>query len=406
MAEEGGLFSGLKFTDIFFPAAASVASMYNPHIGRGLQTGLNMFNSFQDFQNSARYYKQLKEQNERQQAGVDEARAGLDVLVGTYQDRYDAAGGQMGAGDPRREGPILDESETSKHTLFGEEGPELADPGNFSLHMKEMEGIKEEAALAGGPMGQALDLGMEEIANPKFSDINTESIAENSVLALEQANLQNLMDNQAYNRTLFTAAPGVAAQASTQGSFQDLSAGYRDAARKKDLLAAMQQQESSAELAELERQAQVRQVEVLQKVYDESDKEKYERSVSYAERFSLPKDPTAPLTYSQQRQLGSAIYSAYQDSQNPGILEDAREAGAVRALQLALEAKDRGLPVPEYMQEAVAQYELATTGQVYPGMPSHEPTGAVPAGDEKKTTKGYSTDVVTFSDNLFGPPQG
>lgn len=393
MAEDGGLFSGLKFTDIFFPAAGAVASMYNPHIGRGLQTGMNMFNSFQDFQNSARYYKQLKEDNERQQAGIEEAKAGIGVSISDIQG--DIAGLPGLQRDMRDEGPLLDESQTSKYSLFGDEGPELADPGNFSLHMKELEDIKQQAALTGGPSGQALGLGVDEITNPRFSEIDMDAIVANDEVSGQQEALEMLLRQEEKMLSFMQAAPGVATQGSSLAGYVPLDAAFRDEARRKDLLAAFEQQDRSAELAEIERQAQQRQVQATTDIYSAENQRQERVARQYAEDFSMPKDPSAPLSYTQQRQLGSAIYSAYQDSKNFGIEENARTAGAQRALSLALEAKNRGLPVPEYMLEAVAQYELATTGQVYPA--------DNPANTEKKDTGVVvSPAAVQTANRIFG----
>ena len=82
MADEG-LFDNLKFTDILFPAGAAIASAYNPYIGYGLQTGLNVFNSMSEFQNNLRYWKRIKEQQERDDKALDSLRQGIDENV-TY----------------------------------------------------------------------------------------------------------------------------------------------------------------------------------------------------------------------------------------------------------------------------------------------------------------------------------
>jgi len=81
MASEDGLFSGMRFTDILFPAAASIASAYNPYIGRGLQTGMNLFNTMASFQQSAKYWKHLKQQQEEQERAITEGQGGMDVIL-------------------------------------------------------------------------------------------------------------------------------------------------------------------------------------------------------------------------------------------------------------------------------------------------------------------------------------
>jgi hypothetical protein len=74
MADEG-LFSGLKFTDVLFPALAAGASAYNPYIGYGLQTGMNVFNTMGQFQNDLKKWKMIREEQERMDAAADEYKA-------------------------------------------------------------------------------------------------------------------------------------------------------------------------------------------------------------------------------------------------------------------------------------------------------------------------------------------
>ena len=410
MAEDGGLFSGLKFSDIWFPAAASIASMYNPHIGRGLQTGMNLFNSFQDFQNSSRYYKQLKEQQEREQSGIDSARAGIEKEIGLIQG--DIAGLPAGnlRGDPRFQKPLLDESETSKHTLFGEEGPRLADPGQFSLHMRDMAGLQEEE-----PPTQQLELGIESLANPRFSEINTESIALNSEMEGQREALDRLLRQQELNLSLLPAAPGVAAQGAMQAGYVPLDAAYRDEARRKDLLAAFEQQQRDFELAELERQAEIQAVREKQQIYDASTQKEQDWSWRYAEKFNLPKDKAAPLSYSQERSLKAGAYRAYQDWQDPNKSEEAQEAGLQEALAAATEMKDRGIVLPKYLQDILDQYEALITGETIPpslppgaAAPSHTPgqyPGATsPTVNTKPRNQQQPTqDAITTGASWFGP---
>jgi hypothetical protein len=87
MASEDGLFNGLRFTDILFPAAASIASAYNPYIGRGLQTGMNLFNTMANFQQSAQYWKQLKQQREDQEQAILEGQGGLDLILERLREK-------------------------------------------------------------------------------------------------------------------------------------------------------------------------------------------------------------------------------------------------------------------------------------------------------------------------------
>lgn len=98
MASEDGLFSGMRFTDILFPALASMASAYNPHIGRGLQTGMGLFNSMANFQQSARYWKHLKQQREDQEQAILEGQSGMDVILERLREKQALSEGQAPQG--------------------------------------------------------------------------------------------------------------------------------------------------------------------------------------------------------------------------------------------------------------------------------------------------------------------
>lgn len=78
MAENEGLFSNLRFSDIFFPAAASIASAYNPYIGYGLNTGMAMFNTMADFQHGLRAYKMAREQQRKEEEALGTFQGGID----------------------------------------------------------------------------------------------------------------------------------------------------------------------------------------------------------------------------------------------------------------------------------------------------------------------------------------
>jgi len=86
---EQGLFSGLKFTDILFPALAAGASAYNPHIGRGLTTGMNLFNSMASFQNDARKWKAAKEEADLLKENLQQGHEAVRNYVGQKQQRAD-----------------------------------------------------------------------------------------------------------------------------------------------------------------------------------------------------------------------------------------------------------------------------------------------------------------------------
>jgi hypothetical protein len=76
MADEG-LFGGMKFLDLAIPAAGAIASAYNPYVGYGLQTGMNMFNTMAGFQSNLRQWKRISEEDKRRQAGIDELKRTL-----------------------------------------------------------------------------------------------------------------------------------------------------------------------------------------------------------------------------------------------------------------------------------------------------------------------------------------
>jgi len=76
-----GLFSNLKFTDILIPGIGAAASAYNPYIGQGLQTGMNLFNSMSSFQNDLRYWKKIKEDQEREDKDLDSLRRGASGYI-------------------------------------------------------------------------------------------------------------------------------------------------------------------------------------------------------------------------------------------------------------------------------------------------------------------------------------
>lgn len=86
MAENEGLFSNLRFSDIFFPAAASIASAYNPYIGYGLNTGMAMFNTMADFQHGLRAYKMAREQQRREEEEIANLRTGTSALAGITEE--------------------------------------------------------------------------------------------------------------------------------------------------------------------------------------------------------------------------------------------------------------------------------------------------------------------------------
>jgi len=176
MADEG-LFSNLKFTDIFFPAAATVASAYSPHAARGLQSGMNMFNTFAAFQNDARKWKEitaqqklLKEQLEQGQAAVGEY---LEPIEGraseierrwteAYRDELDYPQGAEGATIASVEEPL---SEEDFKQMMEQQITSPPEEGGFALGVAP----EAQAGLMGDPAGQFQDR-MAATAPPKFTE--------------------------------------------------------------------------------------------------------------------------------------------------------------------------------------------------------------------------------------------
>ena len=176
MAEGGGLFSGLKFTDIFFPAAATAASMYSPYAARGINTGLHMVNTFGQFQDSARKWKAysaeqklLKEQLEQGQRGTGEYLAPIEGRAGEIkrrwtdmiQDELDYPRGPEGATIASVPEPMSEED-------FKKAMQESMTPGNED---KWALGVapEQQAGLVGDPAGSFQEE-MAASAPPRFTE--------------------------------------------------------------------------------------------------------------------------------------------------------------------------------------------------------------------------------------------
>jgi len=163
MAETGGLFSGLKFTDVFLPALAAGASAYNPHIGYGLQTGMNVFNSMAGFQQDLRNYKMIKQEQDLYEQRLKQAQEGTGVYVGEIEkDLYDFRERELS----KIRGDI------DQHGVYGSEGPTLAmpkDPAKFS----EVTGMATKFNVFGDNtlQGQGVDAPRLIPEGTRFSDL-------------------------------------------------------------------------------------------------------------------------------------------------------------------------------------------------------------------------------------------
>jgi len=346
MPEGGGLFSGLKFTDVFFPAAAAAASAYNPYIGRGLQTGLNVFNSMASFQDSARYYKHLKEQQEREDVGLERADKGFAADLARLRGQETSFFDQQRALD--RGGPILDEGETSKFSIFGEGGPELPDPDQAAVQQQSLGGMTGESPDQFG-------LGMEALENPRFSDIN---MAESVMSEEDQADLEALqaqIAQQELQRSFLLAAPGAAINQSGMSAYRALDERYRVAERIKDLQSNMEFQEEQARLGVLERQAQVRQAKEVSDIHREAQRE-HEAWVDRNTAAQMGAAGEGGLSASAVESTNRYIYNAYLSAVSPGNSQDTRDASKERAITQTLRLMQAGLPVPDFMQNLMAEY--------------------------------------------------
>ena len=328
MADEG-LFSGLKFTDVFIPAAGAVASMYNPYIGRGLQTGMNLFNTMASFKNSAQYYKHLKEQQERLDAAGQLAAEGIDTYLGPMREKAEGMAGSQRFS--KAIGPLLDEGETSKFTMFKDEGPELPDP-NQQMTFRQALGLEEVETES----PQDFDLAIEAVQNPRFSEMNVEQFAATEEEKAELEALQEQIRFMELQKSFIQAAPGAALNQAGLAGYRGLDTRFRDVERMKDLKSVLEQQQAGHELALLEKQAAHR--NVLEEAEDRWNKREAEHQLNLEylqEQDRLYNDENT----ASSQEVASAmrqIYSAYIASNKPDEPEANRAASAERAIALSL----------------------------------------------------------------------
>jgi hypothetical protein len=180
MPEQGGLYGGLTFKDLLFPAAGAIASAYNPYIGYGLQTGMNMFNSFASFQNDLKHWKQQREEQEQLLAAKDDLRRGAKEFITFREGRLgeaeevaaDAAKRQMGQ-DIINRPPAVDmptapwmPGVSARDAVAGMVGGATPNPTlgeifpNYdqdirSALIRDQDVIAEREALAGSRLGQS-----------------------------------------------------------------------------------------------------------------------------------------------------------------------------------------------------------------------------------------------------------
>ncbi len=346
MPEGEGLFSGLKFTDVFFPAAAAAASMYNPYIGRGLQTGMNLFNTMAGFQDSARYYKQLQEDREREDAGKQKATVSLSQHIARLREQEAGIAGRPGMLEDA--GPLLDESQTSQFGMFGDEGPELPDPDQQAAVTQSLGDMGPEAP---GEFG----LGLEAIRNPRFSEIHAEELAMSEQDAAELAAIQDQIANQELYKGYIDLAPGSALQQSGLSAYRGLDARYRDAERIKDLQSNFDYQDRAAKLAILERQAQLQQVKDVSAVHRAAQEEAEAASRKVVEMQMTGGDGNG-FTRSRQDTYEQRMYMALLASRDPDIDDVSRQRAEQRAISMAIKMMEAGLEPPVWIQDLLAAH--------------------------------------------------
>lgn len=170
---EGGLFSGLKFTDIFFPAAAAAASAYNPYIGQGLNTGMNLFNSMAGFQGDVKRFAQQKRE--------------WDQLQEDREKAFGAAGGYASFVDDQvserrevaRKEAIAQIDGDTQFGTYGAEGPAIAatqepeSPEDMKMRFSEMTAAAPGGFdIFGGTQlpGPSMEDQLAEVAAPRSSE--------------------------------------------------------------------------------------------------------------------------------------------------------------------------------------------------------------------------------------------
>lgn len=141
-----------------------------------------------------------------------------------------------------------------------------------------------------------------------------------------------------------------------------MSSVYRNADRRKDLLAAFEQQDRAAELQELERQAQLRQIQAQTDIYSKENQRQEAAARTYAENYMQGKGPEDKLSYSEQMQAKQKIYSAFQTANDPDATEEQKAAALQHAVELAMDMKNRGHEPPTYMNEFLRQWEATLNG--------------------------------------------
>jgi len=88
MADEG-LFSNLRFTDVLFPAIATAASAYSPYAARGLNSGMNLFNTMAQFQNDTRRWKSINAEEKRLKEALEQGQVAAGEYLSPIEGRQE-----------------------------------------------------------------------------------------------------------------------------------------------------------------------------------------------------------------------------------------------------------------------------------------------------------------------------
>jgi hypothetical protein len=182
------MFEGLKFTDIILPAVGGIASAYSPYTARGINTGMNIFNSLASFQSDIQYWKRLKEEREKEDLAADELRRGYDEYLNTVEGWTNAEKDNI-ARSVRAD--ISNDEETPQAAISPVGGP-LSWP---------MQGVIPEGAKFG-------DLVPQQVINQRVTEELPGAMAGSQ-------DLRALEERQAalrFGRNAIPASPGGAAQ--------------------------------------------------------------------------------------------------------------------------------------------------------------------------------------------------
>jgi len=386
---EGGLFSGMKFTDIFFPAAAAAASMYNPYVGRGIQTGLNTFNTFAAFQDSQRYYKRLKEEQERMNVGGENLRAGID----RQRSRLEGKFSEFDQRPDDEFGPLLDEAQTSQLGMFGDEGPELPDPD------QEMAARQSLGDMEGQSPGQ-FGLGMEGMENPRFSEMNVMELP--PALTEDQLAMRDAIEAQIWQQDLaesaIEASPGSAANQALMAGYRGMDTEYRDADRIKDMQTIIKQREDAGLRDIIASQLTVDETRKVADIWAKNKQSEQAGSQRLIDQQMSGRDEEGNLTASTIEQYKHRMSQHVDAYANPASDVDAKAKHKEEAISYAIMLRHAGVPLPAYMEEWIREHDKKQTAAAE--LVGGAPDATVSSHKSTVTTGSSNPDAIGFLDDV------